>query len=172
MERSEHTGPYRALGRLPDVKAITLHYSLSCSLHEMEEHHSSLSFSKGPRRKKAKLTAHLSLQQVSVSAQPLALQTSGSFQCQQFGYRTTPATCHIQGSQGPFTPRHHPPMVLLSNPSWSPSAYLQRHCHHRSAPTTAGLQLVTVAPLPKWLQAVPRERRRDQTAEAEVSIPT
>lgn len=54
IKQSEQSGLYRGLGFLPDVRAIALHDSLSCSLHEMEEHHSSLSFSKGPRRKKPK----------------------------------------------------------------------------------------------------------------------
>lgn len=52
IKQSEHAGPYRGLGFLHDVRAIMLHYSLSCSLHEMEHHHSSLSFSKGPRRER------------------------------------------------------------------------------------------------------------------------
>lgn len=101
MKESQHSGPYKDLGFLPDVRVTMLHYSHSC-LHEMEENLIPLIF-KRIEEEKAKLSAHLSLQQVSASAR---LQLSGSFQPQEFGYEATPPIFHIQGSQGSFTP--HP----------------------------------------------------------------
>lgn len=98
MKESEHSGPYKDLGFLPDIRVTMLHYSHSC-LHEMEENLVPFIF-KGIEEEKAKLPAHLSLQQVSASAQ---LQLSGSFQPQEFGYEATPPIFHIQGSQRSFT---------------------------------------------------------------------
>lgn len=58
---------------------------------------------KGIEEENAKLPAHLSLQQLSASAQ---IQLSGSSQPREFGYEATPAIFHIRGSQGSFT--NHP----------------------------------------------------------------
>ena len=181
IKQSEHFGPYRGLGFLPDVRAIASHYSLSCTLPEMEEHHSSLSFSKGPRKKRQ------SLQLISACSrsQPL-LHPQHNYSLQAPSSPSTlatgplrrlatfkaaedlshPGTTHPGCSYPPRSGLHQ----LISKDTII--ARLHQHCHRTSAPTTTGLQLVSVVPLPKWWQAVPRERRRDKTAEAEVSIPT
>lgn len=68
MKESEHSGPHRDVGFLPDVRVTMLHYSHSC-LHEMEENLLVPFIFKGIQEEKAKLPANLSLQQVSVTAQ-------------------------------------------------------------------------------------------------------
>lgn len=55
IKQCEHSSGCRGLGFLPDVRVITLQYSLSCSPCEMEERHSSLSLSKGCRRQRQTL---------------------------------------------------------------------------------------------------------------------
>lgn len=55
MKESEHSGPYKDLGFLPDIRVTMLHYSHSC-LHEMEENLVPFIF-KGIEEEKAKLPA-------------------------------------------------------------------------------------------------------------------
>lgn len=88
-----------------------------------------------------KLPAHLSLQQVSASAQ---LQLSGAFQPQEFGYGHSANSPH---SRQP-TVFHNPLRVLSSNSSWNPSP-ISKDSHHKSELTTTGVLFLSVFPWPK-----------------------
>lgn len=119
-----------------------LHYSHSC-LHEMEKNPLVSFIFKGIEEEKGKLPAHLSLQQVSVTAQ---LELSGSFQPQEFGYEATLPILRVQGSQWSFTTHSG-----CSYPIPHGTHHLSPKGHHKSELTTTGALLLSVFPLPKQL---------------------
>lgn len=129
MKESEHSGPYRDLGFLPDVRVTH-----SC-LHEMEENPLVSFIFKGIEEEKAKLPANLSLQQVSVTV---------SFQPQKCGYEATALILHIQDSQQSFTMHSG-----CSDPIPHGTHHLSPKSHHKPELTTTGALLLSVFPFPK-----------------------